>query len=194
LGRLDGGADQIACATCQAGPGGNFTATTRLHKSRLSALAMSLLLPRITTVKESVQSSQRKPTTPIKVIPLATGRRIVGREHALLFVPSAIISLTNSPDWNVALNHRHPAVIRIERIEPFDPDVRLLGWGAFHQHLLYFASTSLMARTLSAERPFSSKVSLRKAPAISLASSTPMTRAPIVMICALFDSAALVAE
>lgn len=50
------------------------------------------------------------------------------------------------------------------------------------QPLLYFASTSLIALTLPAERPFSSKVCARKASAIVLATSEPMTRAPMVMI------------
>lgn len=54
---------------------------------------------------------------------------LAGLEHALLFVPSAIVPLADSPDWNVIVNHRHPAAgaIRIERIEPFELDVRLLG-------------------------------------------------------------------
>ncbi len=52
-----------------------------------------------------------------------------GLEQALLFVPSAIVPVAGSPDWNVIVNHRHPAAaaIKIERIEPFDLDVRLLG-------------------------------------------------------------------
>ena len=54
---------------------------------------------------------------------------LAGLEHALLFVPSAIVPVAGSPDWNVIVNHRHPAAaaIRIERIEPFDLDGRLLG-------------------------------------------------------------------
>ena len=58
----------------------------------------------------------------------------------------------------------------------------------------YFASTSLIALTLAAERPASSKSWARNASAIDLASSVPMTRAPMVMMCALFDSAARSAE
>jgi RES domain-containing protein len=52
-----------------------------------------------------------------------------GLEHALLFVPSAIVAIDDSPDCNVIVNHRHPAAaaIRIERIDPFELDVRLLG-------------------------------------------------------------------
>jgi RES domain-containing protein len=54
---------------------------------------------------------------------------LAGLEHALLFVPSAIVPVVGSPDWNVIVNHRHPAAatIRIERIEPFELDVQLLG-------------------------------------------------------------------
>lgn len=53
---------------------------------------------------------------------------LAGLEHALLFVPSAIMP-AGSPDWNVIVNHRHPAAaaIRIGRIDPFELDVRLLG-------------------------------------------------------------------
>jgi len=52
---------------------------------------------------------------------------LAGLEHALLFVPPAIVPLAGSPDWNVIVNHRHPAAaaIKIERIEPFELDVRL---------------------------------------------------------------------
>jgi hypothetical protein len=54
---------------------------------------------------------------------------LAGQEQPLLFVPSSIVPLAGSPDWNVVINHRHPAAaaIRIERIEPFELDVRLLG-------------------------------------------------------------------
>lgn len=62
------------------------------------------------------------------------------------------------------------------------------------QTLLYFASTSLIARTFPAERPSWSKVSARKASAMAFATSGPITRAPMVMICALFESAARCAE
>ena len=53
---------------------------------------------------------------------------LAGLEHALLFVPSAIVPIMDSPDWNVIINHRHPAAatFMIERIEPFELDVRLL--------------------------------------------------------------------
>lgn len=53
---------------------------------------------------------------------------LTGLEHALLFVPSATVPIEDSPDWNVIINHRHPAAaaIKIERIEPFELDVRLL--------------------------------------------------------------------
>jgi RES domain-containing protein len=49
-------------------------------------------------------------------------------ETAILFVPSAIVPIRESPDQNVIINHRHPAAaaITIERIEPFQLDVRLL--------------------------------------------------------------------
>ncbi len=60
--------------------------------------------------------------------------------------------------------------------------------------LRYFTSTASMAFTLFADRPSGSKVDSRKASAMSLASSGPMTRAPIVMICALFEVAAFFAE
>ncbi len=49
-------------------------------------------------------------------------------ETALLFVPSAIVPIADSPDRNVLINHRHPAAaaIAIERIEDFVLDARLL--------------------------------------------------------------------
>lgn len=49
-------------------------------------------------------------------------------QTALLFVPSAIVPLADSPDRNVLINHRHPAAaaITIERIEDFELDIRLL--------------------------------------------------------------------
>jgi RES domain-containing protein len=49
-------------------------------------------------------------------------------EAAILFVPSAIVPVADSPDQNLIINHRHPAAaaITIERIEPFELDVRLL--------------------------------------------------------------------
>ena len=50
-----------------------------------------------------------------------------GLEAALLFVPSAIVPIADSPDENVIINHRHPQVARItiERAAPFELDVRL---------------------------------------------------------------------
>ncbi|PSJ62568.1 RES family NAD+ phosphorylase [Kumtagia ephedrae] len=49
-------------------------------------------------------------------------------EAAILFVPSVIVPIAGSPDQNLIVNHRHPATaeITIERIEPFELDVRLL--------------------------------------------------------------------
>lgn len=55
-------------------------------------------------------------------------------------------------------------------------------------------STALIAATFWADFPFSSKVSARNASHIDLASSDPITRAAIVIICALFDNAARWAE
>ena len=51
-----------------------------------------------------------------------------GLEAAILFVPSAIVPIAGSPDQNAIINHRHSATasITIERIEPFELDVRLL--------------------------------------------------------------------
>ena len=48
--------------------------------------------------------------------------------EALLIVPSVIIPLSNAPDRNVVINHRHPDVrrIRIVRIVSFELDLRLL--------------------------------------------------------------------
>jgi RES domain-containing protein len=45
----------------------------------------------------------------------------------LLFVPSVIVPITDGPDWNVLVNHRHSdaMTIKIMRIEPFELDVRL---------------------------------------------------------------------
>jgi RES domain-containing protein len=45
----------------------------------------------------------------------------------LLFVPSAIVPVEESPDLNAVINHTHPDAgnIRIRRTEPFQLDVRL---------------------------------------------------------------------
>ena len=53
---------------------------------------------------------------------------LAGLEAAILLVPSAIVPIAGSPDQNLIINHRHPAAaaITIERIEPFELDVRLL--------------------------------------------------------------------
>ena len=61
---------------------------------------------------------------------------------------------------------------------------------------LYFAPNTSIARTLPADRPVASKFIVwdSQVSAIALASSLPMTRAPIVMIWALFDKAARSAE
>jgi RES domain-containing protein len=52
-----------------------------------------------------------------------------GLHSALLFVPSAIVPIADSPDRNVLINPRHQtaAEIRILRIEPFVFDTRLFG-------------------------------------------------------------------
>jgi RES domain-containing protein len=52
---------------------------------------------------------------------------LTGNDTALLFVPSAIVPIADSPDCNVLLNPRHSkaTAIQIARIEPFDLDVRL---------------------------------------------------------------------
>jgi RES domain-containing protein len=46
----------------------------------------------------------------------------------LLRVPSAIVPLEDSPDWNVVINHRHPAAgaIRIDTAQTFVLDPRLV--------------------------------------------------------------------
>ena len=62
----------------------------------------------------------------------------------------------------------------------------LYGW--------YLASSALMASTLPADRPSGSNSQAMKASAIAFANSVPITRAPMVMICALFDKAARSAE
>ncbi|MBS3648295.1 RES family NAD+ phosphorylase [Pseudaminobacter sp. 19-2017] len=53
---------------------------------------------------------------------------LAGLEAAILFVPSAVVPISGSPDQNAIVNHRHPAaaLITIKRIEPFGLDVRLL--------------------------------------------------------------------
>lgn len=53
---------------------------------------------------------------------------LAAAEAAILFVPSAIVPIRDSPDQNVIVNHRHPAAaaITIEQIEQFELDVRLL--------------------------------------------------------------------
>lgn len=50
-----------------------------------------------------------------------------GVDAAVLFVPSAIVSLAESPDENAIINHRHPAAstIQIAWTEPFELDTRL---------------------------------------------------------------------
>ncbi len=55
-------------------------------------------------------------------------RWLAAAEAAILFVPSAIVPIRDSPDQNVVVNHRHPAAagIAIERVEHFELDVRLL--------------------------------------------------------------------
>ena len=55
-------------------------------------------------------------------------------------------------------------------------------------------SSLFMASTLVAEDPLGSNDDASQVSTIALASSGPMTRAPMVMICALFDVAALPAE
>lgn len=52
---------------------------------------------------------------------------LAGQEAAVLFVPSAVVPIPESPDQNAVINHRHPAAARIgiERIIPFELDVRL---------------------------------------------------------------------
>ncbi|KQU86270.1 hypothetical protein ASD12_30975 [Mesorhizobium sp. Root102] len=53
---------------------------------------------------------------------------LASNQAAILFIPSAIVPIADSPDQNVIINHRHStaATIHIERIETFDLDVRLL--------------------------------------------------------------------
>lgn len=48
-------------------------------------------------------------------------------EAALLFVPSAIVPLPESPDENAIINHRHPAAaaIQVARTQAFELDIRL---------------------------------------------------------------------
>lgn len=50
------------------------------------------------------------------------------RTEALLFVPSAVLPLDQSPDVNVLVNHAHPDAGRIEiaKITPFVFDARLV--------------------------------------------------------------------
>ena len=50
-----------------------------------------------------------------------------GLRFPLLSVPSAIVSIANSPDVNVLVNHTHPAAaaIRIADIQAFTLDPRL---------------------------------------------------------------------
>jgi len=54
-------------------------------------------------------------------------RWLSGIRAAVLFVPSAIVPLPDSPDENAIINHRHPAAptIRIERTQSFELDIRL---------------------------------------------------------------------
>ena len=58
----------------------------------------------------------------------------------------------------------------------------------------YFASSSSIAATLPAERPFASKAAASQVSTTALASSGPTTRAPIVMIWALLLATARSAE
>ncbi|WP_274631074.1 RES family NAD+ phosphorylase [Arvimicrobium flavum] len=50
-----------------------------------------------------------------------------GQDAAVLFVPSAIVALPESPDENAIINHRHPAAstIQIAWTRPFELDIRL---------------------------------------------------------------------
>lgn len=52
---------------------------------------------------------------------------LAGVEAAVLFVPSVIVALPESPDENAIINHRHPAAstIQIAWTQPFDLDIRL---------------------------------------------------------------------
>ncbi len=65
---------------------------------------------------------------------------------------------------------------------------------AWVQAFWYLSPISLIALTLPADGPSGSNDLVRKASAMSLASSAPTTRAPMVMIWALFEVAALPAE
>lgn len=51
-----------------------------------------------------------------------------GENAALLFVPSIIVPIADSPDESVLINHRHTSItaIKVARVEPFTLDVRLL--------------------------------------------------------------------
>lgn len=44
-----------------------------------------------------------------------------GRQTTLLFVPSAVVPIANSPDVNVLVNHTHPDAgkIKIAALQPF---------------------------------------------------------------------------
>ena len=57
-----------------------------------------------------------------------------------------------------------------------------------------YPSNLLIASTFAADAPFGSNSEASHISTIALASSGPITRAPIVMICALLDLAALSAE
>lgn len=52
---------------------------------------------------------------------------LAGVEAAVLFVPSVIVALPESPDEDAIINHRHPAAstIQIAWTQPFDLDIRL---------------------------------------------------------------------
>jgi RES domain-containing protein len=46
----------------------------------------------------------------------------------LFRAPSVVVPLANSPDMNILINHRHPAIsaIRLDSVQPFALDHRLL--------------------------------------------------------------------
>ncbi|RWD52360.1 MAG: RES domain-containing protein [Mesorhizobium sp.] len=53
---------------------------------------------------------------------------LTANDTALLFVPSAIVPIADSPDRNVLINPRHSAAaaVQIARVERFELDIRLL--------------------------------------------------------------------
>ena len=96
------------------------------------------LVPALIMVRYQVPDGLGVETISIAELPELWRRQDIWTQHRgdrwhaalgapLLRVPSAVVPLEGSPDMNVLINHRHPAVaqITIAGAEPFVMDMRL---------------------------------------------------------------------